>query len=52
VYVSPLKALSYDDDRNLRVPPRGIGADLRGRGGAKPIDVLNQRSPLCASRSA
>jgi ATP-dependent Lhr-like helicase len=29
VYVSPLKALSYDVDRNLRVPLRGIGADLR-----------------------
>src|SRR4029077_540932 len=26
VYVSPLKALSYDIDRNLRVPLRGIGA--------------------------
>ena len=29
MYVSPLKALSYDIDRNLRVPLRGIGADLR-----------------------
>ena len=29
VYVSPLKALSYDIDRNLRVPLRGIGAHLR-----------------------
>src|SRR5947209_6836450 len=29
VYVSPLKALSYDVDRNLRAPLRGIGADLR-----------------------
>jgi ATP-dependent Lhr-like helicase len=28
VYVSPLKALSYDIDRNLRVPLRGIGADI------------------------
>jgi ATP-dependent Lhr-like helicase len=28
VYVSPLKALSYDVDRNLRVPLRGIKADL------------------------
>jgi len=28
VYISPLKALSYDIDRNLRVPLRGIGADL------------------------
>ncbi len=29
VYVSPLKALSYDIDRNLRVPLRGIGADVK-----------------------
>ncbi len=28
VYVSPLKALSYDIDRNLRAPMRGIGAEL------------------------
>ena len=29
VYVSPLKALSYDIERNLRAPLRGIGADVR-----------------------
>jgi len=29
VYVSPLKALSYDIERNLRAPLTGIGADLR-----------------------
>ncbi len=29
VYVSPLKALSYDIERNLRVPLRGIGAELK-----------------------
>src|SRR3954454_7650993 len=29
VYVSPLKALSYDVERNLRAPLRGIGADVR-----------------------
>jgi ATP-dependent Lhr-like helicase len=29
VYISPLKALSYDIDRNLRTPIRGIGADLQ-----------------------
>ena len=29
VYVSPLKALSYDVEKNLRAPLRGIGADLR-----------------------
>ncbi|MFL5819925.1 MAG: DEAD/DEAH box helicase [Solirubrobacteraceae bacterium] len=28
VYVSPLKALSYDVERNLRAPLRGIGADI------------------------
>ena len=28
VYVSPLKALAYDVDRNLRAPLRGIGADI------------------------
>jgi ATP-dependent Lhr-like helicase len=27
VYVSPLKALAYDIERNLRTPLRGIGAD-------------------------
>ncbi len=29
VYVSPLKALSHDIERNLRAPLRRIGADLR-----------------------
>ena len=29
VYVSPLKALSYDVDRNLRAPLKGIGAPIR-----------------------
>src|SRR3954468_21670825 len=28
VYVSPLKALSYDIERNLRAPLRGIGASI------------------------
>src|SRR4051795_1318372 len=28
VYVSPLKALAYDIERNLRAPLRGIGADI------------------------
>ncbi len=28
VYVSPLKALSYDVERNLRAPLRGIGANV------------------------
>ncbi len=29
VYVSPLKALGYDVERNLTAPLRGIGADVR-----------------------
>jgi ATP-dependent Lhr-like helicase len=28
VYVSPLKALSYDIERNLRAPLKGVGADI------------------------
>ena len=28
VYVSPLKALSYDIERNLRAPLQGIGAPV------------------------
>ena len=28
IYVSPLKALSYDIERNLKAPLRGIGAEL------------------------
>ena len=28
VYISPLKALSYDVERNLRAPLQGIGADV------------------------
>src|SRR3954465_9350191 len=29
VYVSPLKALSYDIERNLRAPLMGIGGDIK-----------------------
>src|SRR4051812_38664438 len=29
VYISPLKALSYDVEKNLRAPLRGIGADVK-----------------------
>ncbi len=29
IYVSPLKALSYDIERNLRAPLKGIGGDLK-----------------------
>jgi ATP-dependent Lhr-like helicase len=28
IYVSPLKALSYDIERNLKAPLRGVGADI------------------------
>src|SRR6476659_3153641 len=28
VYVSPLKALSYDVEKNLRAPLKGIGGDI------------------------
>jgi ATP-dependent Lhr-like helicase len=28
IYVSPLKALSYDIERNLRAPLKGIGGDV------------------------
>ena len=28
VYVSPLKALAYDIERNLRAPLKGIGAEI------------------------
>jgi ATP-dependent Lhr-like helicase len=36
VYVSPLKALVYDIERNLRAPLRGIGADPAGTRRAAP----------------
>ncbi|MGD0199066.1 MAG: DEAD/DEAH box helicase [Solirubrobacteraceae bacterium] len=29
IYVSPLKALSYDIERNLRTPLRGLGLDIK-----------------------
>jgi ATP-dependent Lhr-like helicase len=32
IYVSPMKALSYDVERNLRVPLRGLGTPLRAGG--------------------
>ena len=34
VYVSPLKALSYDVEKNLRAPLRGIGGGHHGRASA------------------
>ena len=38
VYVSPLKALSYDIERNLEAPLRGI-ADWAGRLGEPPVAI-------------
>jgi ATP-dependent Lhr-like helicase len=53
IYVSPLKALSYDIERNLKAPLRGVGADIsvalrtgdtpqseRARMRRKPPDIL------------
>ncbi len=40
VYVSPLKALSYDVDRNLRAPLRGIDADAISPGGSSSASGL------------
>jgi ATP-dependent Lhr-like helicase len=53
LYISPLKALSYDIERNLRAPLKGIGADIavglrtgdtpqseRQRMRRKPPDIL------------
>ena len=37
VYVSPLKALSYDVERNLRAPLRGLLAAARRVDGAEPV---------------
>ncbi len=34
IYVSPMKALSYDVERNLRVPLRGLGTPFRAGGPA------------------
>jgi ATP-dependent Lhr-like helicase len=39
VYVSPLKALAYDIERNLRVPLRGLGMDERVRVGIRTGDT-------------
>jgi ATP-dependent Lhr-like helicase len=35
LYISPLKALSYDVERNLRAPLRGLGLTPGGTGGAE-----------------
>lgn len=38
LYISPLKALNYDIERNLRVPLEGIAAELRA-GGIEPPEI-------------
>ena len=48
VYVSPLKALAYDVERNLRAPLRGIGADLSRRASA-PATRRSASARRCAA---
>jgi ATP-dependent helicase Lhr and Lhr-like helicase len=53
LYVSPLKALAYDIDRNLRVPLAGIrrAAGHRGRrSGPSPARQLTRRTPASGCR--
>ena len=45
VYVSPLKALSYDIERNLRAPLRGIGGDRGSR--AEAGEGVYPRVAIC-----
>ena len=49
VYVSPLKALSYDIERNLRAPLKGIGAEIAV--GAAHRRHAPARAPGDAARS-
>ena len=44
VYVSPLKALAYDIERNLRAPMRGIGVDI-------PVALRTGDTPQSERRS-
>ena len=39
LYVSPLKALTYDVDRNLRAPLAGIGLQAERAGEAAPVTL-------------
>jgi len=48
VYVSPLKALSYDIDRNLRTPLRGIAADLQVQ--CVPATRRRRSASRCSAR--
>ena len=50
VYVSPLKALSYDIERNLRAPLRGIGAEISV--GLRTGDTPPVRAPGDAQNAA
>ena len=49
VYISPLKALGYDVERNLRAPLRGIGADVRVGGAHRRHAAA--RAPRHAART-
>ena len=50
VYVSPLKALAYDIERNLRAPLRGIGADITASGSAPATRRSASARRCCATR--
>ena len=49
VYVSPLKALSYDIERNLEAPLRGI-AEWAGRLGEPPVAIRATPRPPARGR--
>ncbi len=44
VYVSPLKALSYDVERNLRAPLAGIAVEAERRGSPPPVISVATRT--------
>ena len=44
LYVSPLKALAYDVDRNLRAPLTGIGVEAQKLGASPPVLSVAMRT--------
>ena len=50
VYISPLKALSYDIERNLRAPLQGIGATDLGRAAHRRHAAVRAAERCAASR--
>ena len=50
VYVSPLKALNYDIERNLRAPLRGLGLDAARRRSAPATRRRASARRCCAAR--